>query len=68
MLHTDGVEIVEDVELVKHIAKFYKDLSDAPNVTSIELHGLECNRLSKEDRKFMTNEVGLEEIKEVALF
>lgn len=42
MLIKDGVEIKRDDELIKHVTKYYKDLSRALEICNISFEGLEC--------------------------
>ena len=61
----DGEEIRGDEDLVRHITDFYKDLFGPPEVSSISLEGIECEKLCVEDRHFMIREFSMEEIKSV---
>lgn len=65
VLMKDNEEIRGDEDLIKHVTEFYKDLFGPSEVTSVRLDGIECNKLSMEDREFLTREFSLEEIKEV---
>lgn len=65
MLLNEGAEVKGEEELVKHITDYYKTLFGEPGMSDIRLGDIKCAQLAEEDRKFLTKEFSLEEMKEV---
>ena len=63
-----GDNVIEGTEkLLEHATDFYKTLLGEPEVPEIRLGDMQCSQLIENDRKFLTKEFDMEEIKEVFL-
>jgi hypothetical protein len=64
VLHRNREEIMGDVDLIKHVTEFYKQLFGPSLFTSLRMDGVVCNQLSEEDIQSLIRPFCLEEIKE----